>query len=56
MIANNEENAQFLEPINAGVVLYTYHKKIKKMVIQKSYSYPLIGSMVITAILNKCVE
>ena len=56
MIANNEENAQFLEPISAGVVLYTYHKKIKKMVIQKSYSYPLIGSLIVTAVLNKCIE
>lgn len=56
MIANNEENAQFLEPISAGVVLYTYHKKIKKLVIQKSYSYPLIGSLIVTAILNKCIE
>ena len=56
MIANNEENAQFLESISAGVVLYTYHKRIKKMVIQKSYSYPLIGSMIITAVLNKCIE
>lgn len=56
MIANNEENVQLLEPISAGVVLYTYHKKIKKMVIQKSYSYPLIGSLIVTAVLNKCVE
>lgn len=56
MIANNEENAQFLEPISAGVVLYTYHKKIKKLVIQKSYSYPLIGSLIVTAVLNKCIE
>lgn len=56
IIANNEENAQFLEPISAGVVLYTYHKKIKKMVIQKSYSYPLIGSLIVTAVLNKCIE
>ena len=56
IIADNEENMQFLEPISAGAVLYTYHKKIKKMVIQKSYSYPLSGSLIITAVLNKCVE
>ncbi|WP_027326963.1 hypothetical protein [Helicobacter pametensis] len=56
MIADNIDNSQFLEPVDAGFVLYTYHKQIKKMVIQKSYSYPLFGSLVVTAVLNKCVE
>lgn len=55
-ISENGQMIQFVEPISAGYwALYTYHKRRKKLVIQKSYTSKRDGlSNAITFIFRNC--
>lgn len=54
-LAENKDVVQFGEAVSSGhIALYSYHKGIKKLTIQKSYK--INDSLLITAIFDKCVE